>query len=68
MPFHPLRAISFIYGGAESHYYHHSVEGRNYNLGGYKFWDWLMGTDGEFEEWVLHNRAERAERAKAKVQ
>mgnify|MGYP001036968383 FL=1 len=51
LPFHPLRLLSPIYGGAEAHFYHHSVQGRKYNLGGYKFWDWLMGTDKGYAQW-----------------
>jgi len=45
LPFHPLRLLDSIYGGSKAHEYHHSVIGRSSNFGGYKLWDWLMGTD-----------------------
>jgi sterol desaturase/sphingolipid hydroxylase (fatty acid hydroxylase superfamily) len=43
LPFHPLRLVPF-YGGARYHDRHHSLKGRQTNFGGYKVWDWLMGT------------------------
>eukprot|EP01116_Phalansterium_solitarium_P006684 TRINITY_DN1902_c0_g1_i1.p1 TRINITY_DN1902_c0_g1~~TRINITY_DN1902_c0_g1_i1.p1 ORF type:complete len:307 (+),score=34.13 TRINITY_DN1902_c0_g1_i1:1275-2195(+) len=44
LPFHPLRLIGFIYGGPIYHDYHHMVKGLSCNFGGYKIWDWIMGT------------------------
>jgi len=51
LPFHPLRCLNFIYGGPLAHDFHHQLAGRNSNFGGYKIWDWLMGTDKKFNEW-----------------
>jgi sterol desaturase/sphingolipid hydroxylase (fatty acid hydroxylase superfamily) len=44
LPFHPLRLLSPIYGGALDHDIHHQLRGRKSNYGGYKFWDWICGT------------------------
>eukprot|EP01114_Cavostelium_apophysatum_P021459 TRINITY_DN7494_c0_g1_i1.p1 TRINITY_DN7494_c0_g1~~TRINITY_DN7494_c0_g1_i1.p1 ORF type:complete len:283 (-),score=37.96 TRINITY_DN7494_c0_g1_i1:27-830(-) len=49
LPFHPLRILSPIYGGPLAHDFHHQSYGRNSNFGGYKFWDWLMGTDQKYK-------------------
>jgi len=51
IPFHPLRLLGFIYGGPKMHDFHHQIHGRQANFGGYKFWDWLMGTDKKYHEW-----------------
>ena len=50
IPFHPLRLIWPIYGGAHFHDFHHSIQGRNGNFGGYRFWDWLMSTDAVYKK------------------
>eukprot|EP01112_Ceratiomyxa_fruticulosa_P016231 TRINITY_DN486_c0_g2_i4.p1 TRINITY_DN486_c0_g2~~TRINITY_DN486_c0_g2_i4.p1 ORF type:complete len:291 (-),score=38.18 TRINITY_DN486_c0_g2_i4:144-938(-) len=47
-PFHPLRLIGSIYGGAEYHGFHHMYKGMSSNFGGYKFWEYLMGTNEGF--------------------
>jgi len=51
LPYHPLRLIGFVYGGPVGHDFHHQTYGRNSQFGGYKFWDWLMGTDKRFHEY-----------------
>lgn len=51
LPFHPLRLLGFIYGGPKMHDFHHQIHGRQANFGGYKFWDWLMGTDKKYHEY-----------------
>jgi sterol desaturase/sphingolipid hydroxylase (fatty acid hydroxylase superfamily) len=50
LPFHPLRLLGFVYGGPVAHDLHHQPHGRNSMLGGYKLWDWLMGTDAKYKE------------------
>jgi len=51
LPFHPIRLLDPIYGGPREHDFHHRVEGRLSNFGGYKFWDWIMGTNVKYHEW-----------------
>jgi len=51
IPWHPLRLIAFVYGGAKYHDFHHMFAGRNNNYGSYKVWDYLMGTDTKFREY-----------------
>jgi len=57
LPFHPLRLISPVYGGAHFHDFHHNIKGRNGNFGGYRFWDWLMGTDSDYMKYCQENIA-----------
>jgi len=52
LPFHPLRIIFPIYGGGIYHSFHHMPQGFGSNFGGYRFWDWLMGTDAKYNQWL----------------
>jgi len=63
LPYHPLRLLDPIYGGSVAHEFHHSVVGRNSNFGGYKFWDWVMGTDRATKE--RQKTAQRSMKKKA---
>jgi len=59
LPFHPLRLLNPIYGGPLAHDFHHQTYGRNSNFGGYKFWDWLMGTDQKFHEFMENQKHQK---------
>ncbi len=39
LPYHPLRLLDPIYGGAVYHDFHHMVRGRASNYGGYKVFE-----------------------------
>jgi len=52
LPFHPLRLLSSIYGGPLMHDFHHQIYGRSSNYGGYKLWDFIMGTDRKYHEYM----------------
>jgi len=60
LPWHPLRIIDFIYWGPVGHDFHHQVQGRSSNLGGYKTWDWMMGTDKKFYEYLKKLESSRS--------
>jgi len=52
IPFHPLKLLGPLYWGPRRHDFHHALAGRNSNFGGYKLWDWLMGTDRKYYEFL----------------
>eukprot|EP00466_Bigelowiella_natans_P017488 jgi/Bigna1/39567/e_gw1.33.120.1 len=58
LPFSPWDLLLRIQGGADRHEYHHS-----HNKGCYgsftKFWDWVAGTDVEYNEWRAKRLAEK---------
>jgi 4-alpha-methyl-delta7-sterol-4alpha-methyl oxidase len=59
LPFHPLRLLSPIYAGPIGHDFHHILAGRSSNFGGYKFWDWLMGTDKKYHIYLQKRQAKQ---------
>ena len=44
-PYFPLKLFHFIYGGAQTHTFHHTLAGRRYNFGGLRIWDRFFGTE-----------------------
>jgi len=63
LPFHPLRLLSPIYGGPVGHDFHHQLRGRQSNFGGYRFWDWLCGTDQLFRRYRAEQKSKEAGKA-----
>eukprot|EP00045_Choanoeca_perplexa_P003762 m.33273 g.33273 ORF g.33273 m.33273 type:complete len:268 (+) comp12216_c0_seq3:255-1058(+) len=54
----PWNLLQRVQGGAARHDYHHS-----HNIGSYgsffKFWDWIMGTDQQFNEFMAKQQASK---------
>jgi len=54
----PFNIVLRIQGGVERHDFHHS-----HNVGSYgsqtKFWDWMMGTDKHFKEYLIRKATQR---------
>jgi len=50
-----LPLVTWIHGGSQRHDWHHSHSStwkRAGNFGGFLGWDWLMGTDAVYKEWL----------------
>ena len=51
-PFSPFCLFPSIQGGADKHEFHHAHNVGNFGSF-FVFWDWIMGTDAEYNKYVL---------------